>query len=602
MIAVSNAWKAAHKQTILPETFVEISMDAFDTEVSNDISTVSGNPVASFSNAGAVVNALSYSEQGKYALLEQNMWTLNGSKQVLSDVGSYSASGYVSEKDTTGSLTVQTRTKRENEIPGFTIVWAAEYNEYATDFVVSVYNDSTLVASKTVSDNDSVTSVVSMNVSGSYNKVVVTINQWSVPNHRQRIDSLCYGFHWIFGKNDIMSYTHEQSGDLLSAEVSKNEITFSLDNSKDIWNPINPQGLGRYLSEQQKVVVRYGMDVNGTTEWIPGGQFFLTEWNASSNGLEANFVARDALGLLENVSYSRPAIEGVGRNPYSIPGWIYTSPGPSGEVEPTGEVIVTDEEYLVYDMMTTVWMKDTQTTTGWYEIGLKSEPDKKLGWTHTSYIDIDSAQLDCLGLLDIMLENSKTPSDFEIRVPSNVTDYRAVRLKIDNAPVSELIQMMSNQLCCRHRIDRNGLVQLELRKEGLALSDYEIPLDISKNYPEVSLCKPLSEVKVMYYQQAESWGDPGWITWSFNDSGTCLQLDNKIMVSNGWDIAMWTADILNRRTVVSGDFRSDPRLDLFDVVKVETKYGTLTPVAITRIKYTFSGTFWGTFEGRLIDL
>lgn len=599
MIAVSNAWKAAHKQTILPETFVEISMDAFDTEVSNDISTVSGNPAASFSNAGAVVNALSYSEQGKYALLEQNMWTLNGSKQVLSGVGSYSASGYVSEKDTTGVLTVQTRTKRENEIPGFTIVWAAEYNEYATDFVVSVYNDSTLVASKTVSDNDSVTSVVSMSMSGSYNKVVVTINQWSVPNHRKRIDSLCYGFHWVFDKNDIMGYTHEQSGDLLSAEVSKNEITFSLDNSKDIWNPINPQGLGRYLSEQQKVVVRYGMDVNGTTEWIPGGQFFLTEWNASSNGLEANFVARDALGLLENVSYSRSTLEGVGRAYWDYDE-IYTNPGRSTEVEPTGEVVVVGEEYLIYDSTTTWW--DSEFTMSWYKIALKSDPTKKQGWVFSQLIQCDFTPLKCTGLMDSILTSSSMPDNFEISVPSNAETFQTVPLKIENTPVSELIQMISNYLCCRHWADRNGLVHLRIQKEGLALSDYEIPLDISKSYPEVNLSKPLSKIVGTLYPSYESDGTSGEQTWYFNDSGTCLKLNNRLVTDSTWHIAMWTDDILNRRTIVSGDFRSDPRLDLFDVVKVETKYGTLTPVVITRIKYTFSGTFWGTYEGRVVDL
>lgn len=603
MIAVSDAWKAAHKQTILPETFVEITMDAFDTEVPNDISSVIGDPAASFSNSQAVVNALSYPQKCEYALLEQNMWLLDGSKQVLSGVGSYTAPGYVSEKDTTSVITAQTKTKRENEIPGFTIVWAAEYNEYATDFVVSVYNDSSLVASKSVSNNDSVTSVVPLPITSAYNKVTVTINQWNVPNHRKRIDSLCYGFHWVFGKNDIISFSHEQSGDVLSAEVSRNEIVFSLDNSRDLWNPINPQGLGRYLSEQQRVSVRYGMDVNGTTEWIPGGQFFLTEWNASSNGMEANFVARDILGLMENLLYSRSAIEGVGRNPYSNAGVIYQDPDrESGE---TGEAVVTGEEYLIYDRTwPKPWSRDDPYSehVTWYKIALKSDPNKKQGWIPHRYLDMTSFTYGRDVLWSSILENAKTLPDFEAVTSSSGYWALATPIRIDNVTTAEMVQMIANSMSCRHNVDRNGVLHLEFEKEGLALSDYVISLDFSKIYPEVNLTKPLGKISALIHPVGESEHDTREQSFGTYGSGAGLCVDNRLIGEFTIDYGVWIAEILSNRTVVTGEFRADPRLDLFDVVKVETKYGTLTPVVITRIKYTFSGTFWGTFEGRLIDL
>lgn len=60
----------------------------------------------------------------------------------------------------------------------------------------------------------------------------------------------------------------------------------------------------RYIYERQLVTVSYGMDIDGKTEWINGGQFFMSEWNVPSNGLEASFTARDALGLLMNSTYT----------------------------------------------------------------------------------------------------------------------------------------------------------------------------------------------------------------------------------------------------------------------------------------------------------
>jgi hypothetical protein len=53
--------------------------------------------------------------------------------------------------------------------------------------------------------------------------------------------------------------------------------------------------------------------------------------------------------------------------------------------------------------------------------------------------------------------------------------------------------------------------------------------------------------------------------------------------------------------MLKGDFRADPRLELFDVISVESKYGMISPVMITYIKYTYNGSFHGTFEGKVLD-
>ena len=56
----------------------------------------------------------------------------------------------------------------------------------------------------------------------------------------------------------------------------------------------------------------------------------------------------------------------------------------------------------------------------------------------------------------------------------------------------------------------------------------------------------------------------------------------------------------NRKTI-SGEFRADPRLDLYDIVRVEDRYGRLVNVAITNIKYTFNGSFRGSYTGRILE-
>ena len=56
--------------------------------------------------------------------------------------------------------------------------------------------------------------------------------------------------------------------------------------------------------------------------------------------------------------------------------------------------------------------------------------------------------------------------------------------------------------------------------------------------------------------------------------------------------------ILKDRKTVSGNFRPDPRLEVFDKITVVSKYATNT-VYITEIKYTFGGSFKADYKGRI---
>ena len=46
------------------------------------------------------------------------------------------------------------------------------------------------------------------------------------------------------------------------------------------------------------------MDLDGETEWINGGKFYLSNWNTPSNGITASFEARDALVFLSDSPYT----------------------------------------------------------------------------------------------------------------------------------------------------------------------------------------------------------------------------------------------------------------------------------------------------------
>ena len=76
MQTVSKSWKDVHKQTLLNESFVEVSLDIGDPEAIARASATDNGSVY-ISNTPDVVSEVD-KEVIPYGTLEQNMWILDG--------------------------------------------------------------------------------------------------------------------------------------------------------------------------------------------------------------------------------------------------------------------------------------------------------------------------------------------------------------------------------------------------------------------------------------------------------------------------------------------------------------------------------------------
>lgn len=527
MQEASEAWKRAHEQTLLPETFVDITLTLSDNANLN-VWTIDGERRVEYApGIKTILERNGYIPEPQYhATLDENLWLLDGTRQLFSDDHKTASPGYIHEyTDGTMEINVRFRNIIETATPGMSIVWSSEYGEYPTEFEMIAYRGDTDEIAQTihVTGNKSNVSYIDAEFTG-YNRITLRVLEWNFPNHRVRLDRWFWGTIVEIGKNDILSFTGEQSGDLLSASLPKNNISFSVDNSDGRWNLTNPSGVGKYLMEQQKLTVRYGMTVNGATEWIPGGTFYLTEWNAPSNGVEARFVACDALEFAKN-NYFESSFH-------------------SGSLD---QVIMSAYKHKI----------------GISEIQAISDLDEPVdNWSY-----------------DIKLT------------------------------IAENIQLVANEYSHLIWFDReNTLHVMPLNK---TLTDYIIPLERAYHYPEITLSKPLKDVAVKGYSSTGDENDSvtDHIAISVNLKGEIQTIDNPRLYNWLLDseknqraiaCAEWARDVLVSRKKVSGEFRADPRLDLYDIVEVESKYGTLTPVAITNIKYTYNGSFRGYYEGQVI--
>jgi hypothetical protein len=119
----------------------------------------------------------------------------------------------------------------------------------------------------------------------------------------------------------------------------------------------------------------------------------------------------------------------------------------------------------------------------------------------------------------------------------------------------------------------------------------------------VELAKPLKQIKVVSHIKYGY--DSVTDVFNVNDNGEIITIDNPYLWAEHPELVQGMADDHGKwwkhRGLVSGEFRADPRLELFDVVSVESKYGLISPVMITQIKYTYNGSFHGTYKGKILS-
>lgn len=531
-------WQETFAEPIVPEQFIKITMSIVDNDAVSVASIDEQN--SSYHNRSALSRVIRANADtpdptayGSYATLETNLWTLDGTKKVVDD--SYEASdlGFVSYTTSGAILVINLSETAMKTIPGLTIVWSSEYNEYPTKFSIRVQEADGNIRWKTVTDNHSPISLVEWELSN-YNQILIQTEEWNTPEHHHRIDRVVLGITWTFDKEDILSYSHEQSGDLLCAELPKNSIEFSLDNTDGRWDPYNPTGVGKYLSERQEVFVKYGLRrykaYGENIDWINAGTFYLSEWNAPANGLEARFVARDPFEFMLDTMY------------YGYYGDALTSG--------TFQEIVEEA------------------------VGLCEFPNGL-----NLNLDADYYQ------------------NYETSVPTDSTDAYGYC----GYTVADVIKMCVSGMRSVCWYDRDGVLQISHAPwVKNADSVYEIPLDVAYSYPEITLNKPVKWLEITYRPADAS---PGFYRFDMETSGSGVTqtVDNPMItlftvVSN---VQSYAKRIFAYREVVNGEFRADPRLDVFDNVKVSTKYGDMNLV-VTRIKYTYNGSFHGEYTAQRV--
>lgn len=312
MQSTSQAWKDNQLKNVVSEAFVEVNLTVGDPDAQLDAATTV-NGEEEFSHA-AEISEETEKEPVKYLTGEKHIWILDGTMTTVPETG-WGEQGYIGTalsgadgsfaEGAIPTITVSFSKVFENTVPGVTVVWSEVYGEWADTVRITAWNGTTQVAQATVEGNTDITTVLALDMAG-YDKITIEILKWCLPYRRARVKSLLLGVERTYAKGDLMGYDHSMFVDPLSASAPKSEITFQVSNLDGEYNPDNPEGFAKYMMERQELTARYGFRVNGSTEWIKAGTFYLSEWDTPQNGITATFTARDMLEFMGD-AYTGPS-------------------------------------------------------------------------------------------------------------------------------------------------------------------------------------------------------------------------------------------------------------------------------------------------------
>lgn len=301
MQEVSKQWNENQAERIITApSFLELSIVVTDPEARAGATSASNGETA-WSDAETLVDGQEKAPV-RYALVEHNLFVLDGSFRLLPDAAPYGRNGYIGDTlsgaDTAFAvapkITIAFQKVFLTSLEGITVSWGVAYTgEYASEFKVTAYNGTTAVAQKTVTGNTSVVTQVFLEMTG-YDSIELEVLKWSLPGHRARIASITVGIEHIYRKEDLEEYRHTSAADLLARELPTEEVSFRVDNSDLTYDPDNDEGMSKYLMERQEVTVRYGYELDGALETIPAAVVYLDEWETPRDGIFASFTARGA--------------------------------------------------------------------------------------------------------------------------------------------------------------------------------------------------------------------------------------------------------------------------------------------------------------------
>lgn len=293
-------------------TKAKVSFEMIDVDTYADAS-ISVENEAEISRSHQLINKVREMTH-KYATLERDYLVLDGSCYIPpkanegeSELGWWSDE--ISDENgifSTPPVLTCSFSNPHNSI-GMTITFDTQANQYASDFTLEIFDpNNALIHREIVTNYDNPLYTLEQPLEN-YQKVVLTIQKWAFPLRRARVVEIDFGIIKEYSGEKLISLKVIEEMDLLGNTVPSNEMSFTLDNSDNAFNILNPNGIYKFLKENQEMSASIGLRISENSEiyeYINMGTFYLHEWTVDEGSMTSTFIGRDIFTRLEKIEYT----------------------------------------------------------------------------------------------------------------------------------------------------------------------------------------------------------------------------------------------------------------------------------------------------------
>lgn len=265
----------------------------------------------------------------KYATLERNRWSLDGTWGIFPDDPADTAGqvGYVGNVLSGEDGTFETPPWVEMQFSNVSVLQACSvyfpddaYDGVPEDFTVEVKQGGTAYHTRTYTGNTASTVSLEGFTVNNPDAIRVTVTKWSRPSRRMRVVEIVPGVYENWDGGMIAEFSVKQQGNVAATALPYGTCTLKIDNLSRRFEPRSKNGIFQSIEERQGIDVSLGVRLaDGTDEYKRLGIFYQYSggWKTGDNGLTMQWNLVDIIGLLANREFLAPATL-----PTTLGGWI----------------------------------------------------------------------------------------------------------------------------------------------------------------------------------------------------------------------------------------------------------------------------------------
>ena len=267
----------------------------------------------------------------KYATLERNRWSLDGTWDIFPDdpADTTGQVGYVGDVLSGEDGTFETPPWVEMQFSNVSVLQACSvyfpddaYDGVPENFAVEVKQGGTAYYTKTYTGNTAASVALEGFTVNNPDAIRVTVTKWSRPGRRMRVVEIVPGVYEAWDSGMLAEFSVKQQGNVACTALPYGTCTLKMDNLSRRFEPRAKAGIFQSIEERQGIDVSLGVRLpDGTDDFKRLGIFYQYAggWRTGDNGLTMQWSLVDIIGLLADREFLPPSTL-----PTTLGGWIGT--------------------------------------------------------------------------------------------------------------------------------------------------------------------------------------------------------------------------------------------------------------------------------------